>query len=138
MYVNTLLCAGGLILQAFFLVESHVWMMERGRLEDAERLLIKVRGDSSAAKAELGSILNNIEERKRLTDSMPKQSKLKTFVDIFTTGTFLRPFCVSFIIVLGTVLVGLNIINQFFVFILEEGNCPVDPKKAAACLTTYR
>merc|ERR1719412_2925034 len=77
MYVNTLFCGVALVLQAFILVESHVWLMERGRSEDAERLLTKVRGDSGAAKAELGSILNNIEERKRLKDSMPKQSKLK-------------------------------------------------------------
>ena len=98
----------------------------------------KVRGDGGAAKAELGSILNNIEERKRLIDAMPKQSKLKVFIDIFTTGTFLRPFSVSFIIVLGTILIGLNIINQFFVFILEEGNCPIEPHKAAAYLTSYR
>lgn len=138
MYVNTLFCGIALVLQAFILVESHVWLMERGHTEDAERMLTKVRGDSGAAKAELGSILNNIEERKRLKDAMPKQSKLKTFVEIFTNGTFLRPFSVSFIIVLGTILIGLNIINQFFVFILEEGNCPIEPHIAAACLTTYR
>ena len=76
MYVNTLLAAVALVAQAFILVESHVWLMERGRTEDAERLLTKFRGDKDAAMAELGSILNNIEERKRLVDSLPKQSKL--------------------------------------------------------------
>ena len=127
-----------LLAKAFFLKESHVWMMEKGRFEDAERVLSKVRGDVGAAKAELGSILNNIEERKRLVDALPKQSKLKTFIDMFTTGTFVRPFCVAFFIVLATIFIGLNIINQFFVMVLKEGNCPIEPHVAASILTSYR
>ena len=41
MYTNTLFCAVALLAQAFVLVESHVWLMEHGRTEDAERLLTK-------------------------------------------------------------------------------------------------
>ena len=71
---------------AFFLTESHVWLMERGRGDEAKKVLTKVRGNEKAVHSELESILNNIEERKRLTQSLPKQSKLKTFTDNFTTG----------------------------------------------------
>ena len=63
-----------------------MWLMERGLGEEAKKVLTKVRGNEKAVHAELESILNNIEERKRLTQSLPKQSKFKTFTDNFTTG----------------------------------------------------
>jgi len=85
---------------------------------------------------EIESIKANIDKRNIALASNNKG--LKKFLVLMTNGSFIRPFLICIIVYLGFPLSGHNIITQFFVSLLIEANSPIDPKMAAAVLSSYR
>ena len=142
--VNTSICGVVLLVQIFILVESHKWLMQKGREAEARKILSELRHNEDVVEEELDSIEFNIREQKKRKTSYASFiqesniSKFQTFIGIFTKGTFVRPFIVALFVRTAPIFNGLLVINQFLVMILEQGELPFDANWIAAFLTAGR
>ena len=117
--VNTSICGVVLLVQIFILVESHKWLMQKGREAEARKILSELRHNEDVVEEELDSIEFNIREQKKRKTSYASFiqesniSKFQTFIGIFTKGTFVRPFIVALFVRTAPIFNGLLVINQF-------------------------
>ena len=140
LWINAGMCGLTLVLQGLLLNESHVWLVEKKREEEAWKVLFKLRGNEDVAKEELSKIKANIHEREILRHQANKEfTRFGMLKHLLTTGTFVRPFIVVLIVqTVGTAWVGIEVVNQFFVMLLDLNKVPMDPYKTAAGIAWAR
>ena len=128
--------------QLTILIESHVWLVEKGRLNEARQVLLKSRGNEAAVDAEINKLLANIANRKRILEDKGggdnSDSWIMTVKNRVGRGTFIRPLFVAYLMRLSTLLVGSNVTDFYMSSHLRASHLPLDPHLAAVVIATVR
>ena len=120
--------------------ESPTWYMLKGRTEDAFDTLMKLRGNSEAARLEMKKIQENLEEQKVLQKQSSNQSSyIKETISVLSKGTFIRPCSVLiFLYCIGWQWTGEASLTFYTVDIVQEFNIPISPYMISAGLGLYQ
>ena len=127
-------------LSLFLCPESPTWYMLKERREDAFATLMKLRGNSVAARIEMKRIDDNLTEQKMLLKQFSKQSSYgKEIFSILSKGTFIRPSSVLiFMFTIGWQWTGEASLTFYTVDIVQEFNIPISPYLISAGIGCYQ
>jgi len=114
------------ILLVFFLPETPVWLISRGRKEDAEKNLSTLRGLSTSAVQEELKTLEAVDQE----DKDQEQSLSATMTRLLDR-TVLRPMALLVFLFFTQSFSGSNMVSYYTVTILQMANIPLDENLAA-------
>ena len=76
----------------FICPESPTWLMIRSKKEQANSVMMSLRGDLEIARKEIGRMEENLARQKQIAGTDANSSFVKNKWTILSKGTFIRPF----------------------------------------------
>ena len=130
------------IVLLFFLPESPVWLMMKGKEDEAYETLVALRGDNGVADMEFKRMKEDlaIQIKFEINDMKKKKvSKWRRMTGLFRKSSFMKPL-VSLIIlvILGKELAGFCALNVYINKIIIQTGITVDHYMLSAVIMTFR
>lgn len=117
----------------FFVPESPIWLVRKGRTEQAQRSLVWLRCDKHLAAAELADISNRFE-----AETTTQQTEQESFWSLISDMSAIKPLVIVNIFHVFTVLCGTYLMVFYVVDILKEIHLDIDMMHAAVYTATIR
>ena len=129
-----------LICIATFCPESPIWLLNKGRDEQAEQALMRLRGDERIVKAELKRLKSALMEMEMaMKDHGEQMSGVKEVLELLTDKAFVKPFCILLFLYVFTVNWGGSPSLSFYMIILlKKSNFHYDSYIMGAGLSIFR
>ena len=116
-------------LSVCFIPDSPYWLVERGRVDDARRSLIRLRGNKYDVETELVEIVN---KKKR------KEALGKSTLQTLCSRTFILPFLRIGTLIILTQWTGISVLGSYMVTIFIEADSSIDPTLAPILVCTVQ
>lgn len=130
-------------LSACFLMESPVWLILKGKKDEARQSLARLRRNKDVEAAEFSRIVQCISEYNRTGEDADEEEEDLTYFqalkELFSQSTFWFPFAsVTIILSLGMEMSGFSVLAFYMVSMLKESRIPIDPYTLAVAISFYR
>ena len=129
------------IVLLFFVPESPVWLMLKGKEEEAYETLVALRGDEGVADLEYERMRADLANQIRIEIANMKKdvSKWKKMTGLFRQPSFMKPLTsLIILVILGQELAGFCALAVYINRIIIQTGIPVDHYMLGAVIMTYR
>ena len=129
-----------LICITIFCPESPIWLLNKGKDDQAEQALMRLRGDEEIVKTELKRLkLALLEVELAMKDNGEKISGFQEILEVLKDKAFVKPFGIlSFLYVFTVNWGGTPSLSFYMIFLLQKSNFHYDSYIMGASLSIFR